>query len=225
MNTEQIIQILIILHATLGGIALTSGAIAILSKKGGKTHKLSGKFFFYAMLLAALDALVISILPNHVSPFLFSIGVFSTYFLLSGYRSLTFKKQHRKLVLDKIISGTTVILGAVMIVYPLSSQGAFNIILSVFGIAAIIFGLRDLLLYRNSEKLKKDWLKMHLGKMMGAYISASTAFFVVNGIMPGIWNWFVPSIIGSSYIVFWMRKLNSSKKQNKSNALPLNNGS
>ena len=53
---------------------------------------------------------------------------------------------------------------------------------------------------------------MHLGKMMGGYISAVTAFFVVNQIIPGMWNWFVPGVVGGVYISYWMMKL--TKKTN-----------
>jgi hypothetical protein len=38
-----------------------------------------------------------------------------------------------------------------------------------------------------------------------------TAFFVVNQVLPGIWNWFVPGIIGGLYITYWMIKMNKKK--------------
>ncbi|MEZ4804279.1 MAG: DUF2306 domain-containing protein [Bacteroidia bacterium] len=84
-------QILIIVHATQGGIALLCGMIAILSKKGSALHKRAGKIFFYSMLSSALLSLVISISPNHESAFLFVIGVFSSYFILIEYRAINFK--------------------------------------------------------------------------------------------------------------------------------------
>jgi len=45
--------------------------------------------------------------------------------------------------------------------------------------------------------------------MTGGYISAVTAFFVVNEILPGLWNWFIPTLIGSIYIAFWMKKVSA----------------
>ena len=71
--------------------------------------------------------------------------------------------------------------------------------------------LRDLKLFQDIQRIKKNWLKLHLGKMTGGYIAAVSAFFVVNQILPGIWNWFVPGIIGSGYITYWMIKLNKKK--------------
>ena len=80
METEKIAEILIYIHAGFGGIALLTGGIALIVKKGNNIHKKSGKIFYYSMLLSALISFVVSTLPNHKSPFLFSIG-FSSSFL------------------------------------------------------------------------------------------------------------------------------------------------
>lgn len=204
---EDTIQILIYTHVALGGIALLSGAIALSVKKGGGVHKKSGKIFFYTMLISALISLMIAVLPNHENPFLFSIGVFSSYFLLSGYRSLQFKRKNIHLNIDKILAYSIIFVGAMMLLYPIVLYGKLNIILAVFGIVAIVFGLRDLMLFRQIETLKKKWLSLHLGKMTGGYIAAVSAFFVVNNILPGVWNWFTPGIVGGFYIAYWIRKI------------------
>ena len=46
MELEKIVQIFIYTHAGFGGIALLTGAIALIAKKGNKLHKKSGKVFF-----------------------------------------------------------------------------------------------------------------------------------------------------------------------------------
>ncbi len=160
------------------------------------------------MLFSAISAINISVLPNHESPFLFSIGLFSTYFLFSGLRSLKFKQKEFELKTDKIIAYLITLIGISMILYPIIFNSKPNIILTVFGTVGIVFGLRDLKLFQDTERIKKNWLRLHLGKMTGGYIAALSAFFVVNQILPGIWNWFVPGIIGSVYITYWIIKLN-----------------
>lgn len=211
MELEKIAQTLIYIHAALGGVALLAGAIAILVKKGKSTHRQSGKVFFYSMLISAFIALVVSWMPGHESPFLFSIGVFSSYFLLSGYRSLNFKQKEFDLKVDRVIAYAILIIGLVMIGYPIILNGNLNVVLLVFGIVGLVFGIRDLKLFLDPKPLKKKWLRLHLGKMTGGYIAAVTAFFVVNQILPGIWNWFVPGVIGSGFITYWMRKLKGKK--------------
>jgi len=198
---------LIYLHATLGGIAFIAGFIAIITKKGGNYHKKAGIIFYYTMLFSAISALVIAILPKHENPFLFTIGLFSSYFIMTGYRALRFKKPNPKLLVDKIIASIMIITGIVMIVYPLINTGKVNIVLTIFGAVGIIFATRDFMLFKNPKKLRKDWLKMHIGKMLGGYISAVTAFIVVNQFIPGIAGWLTPSVFGVAYMNYWFWKL------------------
>jgi len=213
MENEKLIELLIYSHAVFGGIALISGLIALMVKKGKVIHKKSGKLFYYCMLLSALTALIISCLPQHKSPFLFAIGIFSSYFIITGYRALRFKNKNTVLKRDKIISGIMIATGIVMILYhPLMHQ-KINIVLTAFGVIGLFFSSRDLILYKNPDKLHEVWLKLHLGKMIGGYISAATAFVVVNNFFPSYYGWFIPGTFGAVYIIFWIRKLNKKQQQ------------
>ncbi|WP_420572706.1 DUF2306 domain-containing protein [Kordia sp.] len=199
---------LIYLHAIMGSIAFIAGFIAIITKKGNNAHKKSGIVFYYSMLAAALSALVIAVLPKHESPFLFTIGLFSSYFIITGYRALRFKKPNPKLLLDKIIAIGMILTGIVMILYPIFMTGTVNIVLAIFGTVGILFATKDLITFKNAKKLRQGWLKNHIGKMLGGYISAVTAFVVVNQFIPGIAGWLVPSIFGVAYMNYWFWKLN-----------------
>jgi uncharacterized membrane protein len=208
METEKTIQILIYSHAFFGGIALISGLVALMVKKGKNTHRKSGKLFFYAMLSSALTALVIAIVPKHENPFLFSIGIFSSYFIITGYRALNFKNKNPNLKTDLIISWIMIFTAILMLLFnPIVNQ-KINIVLTAFGIIGLVFSIRDLVLFKNTERLQKNWLKLHLGKMIGGYIAATTAFVVVNEFFPSFYGWFVPGIIGGIYTAYWIKKLN-----------------
>ena len=108
-----------------------------------------------------------------------------------------------------------IVTGVLMISLPILLTKSINIILVVFAIVGILFSVRDLILFKNPEQLKKGWLKLHLGKMIGGYISATTAFVVVNDFFPSFYGWFIPGIIGSFIITYWMRKLNRKTLANK----------
>jgi uncharacterized membrane protein len=207
MEIEKVTRILIYSHAFLGGIALFSGMISLIAKKGKILHRKSGKVFLLSMLSSALTALIISILPNHESAFLFSIGVFSSYLILTGYRAISYKSKNVNLTIDKIISWTMIVLASLMIFYNPIFNNKVNIVLTVFGIVGSFLSIRDLILYKNTERLTAGWLKLHLGKMIGGYISATTAFVVVNDFFPSFYGWFIPGIIGGFYITYWMNKL------------------
>ena len=84
-------------------------------------------------------------------------------------------------------------------------------VLSVFAIIGVAFAVKDLVLYKNPIKLEEQWLKMHLGKMIGAYISSVTAFVVVNDFFPSPYGWFIPGLIGGFFIRYWINEMNKRK--------------
>jgi len=211
---EKTIQIFIYMHAALGGIALITGFISMVAKKGKTIHKKSGLLFFYSMMLSGIIALVVAVLPKHESPFLFAVGIFSLYFVLTGKRALHFKLEKPDLRADKWISKIMILTGILMILLPIVLTKRIHIVLVVFAIIGIVFSVRDLKLFKNPEQLRKGWLKLHLGKMIGGYISATTAFVVVNEYFPSFYGWFIPGIIGGFVIAYWMRKLKTKTISN-----------
>ena len=170
------------------------------------------------MIISAVVAMFVAFMPNHQSPFLFAIGIFSMYFVITGKRALKFKHKNPNLLPDKWIARIMIISGILMILLPIVVSKTINIVLCVFAVVGIVFSVKDLILYKNPEKLKKSWLKLHLGKMIGAYIAATTAFVVVNQFFPSIYGWFIPGIVGGFFIMYWIRKLNV--KKNSATTIP-----
>ena len=209
---EQFVETLIWIHAGLGGLALLAGSIALISKKGKYLHRRSGRVFYWSMLISAILALVISRLPGHISPFLFAIGLFTTYLLLTGIRALRLKKQNVSLNIDRLISrlmfgiGMLMVYGGLLGGIPLLGPNT-NILMPIFGVLAIFLAVGDLRSFSKPDSLRKSWLRLHLTKMTGAYIAAVTAFIVVNQAIPGILGWILPSVVGTIFIVLSIRKL------------------
>lgn len=207
MELANFTKILIITHVVFGSIALISGSISLIAKKGNKLHKKSGKIFYYNLILSALISLIIAIMPNHESPFLFCLGLFSLYFIIGGYRSLKYKNENNSFLLDKIIAYLIILLGIVMVSYSILANSTLNIVLLNFGVVSVLFGIIDHILFGNLKRIRKHWLKIHLSKMTSGYIVTVTAF-IVNQWSFGIWGWFMPTILGNVYIFFWFYKLN-----------------
>lgn len=201
------IQYVVYAHAALGGIALLTGLIALLVKKGSKNHILSGKIFFWSMLTSGLVALVVSCLPDHENPFLFAVGVFSVYLICSGYRAIQYKNPTVNLTFDKILAGSMIITGLGMVLVPIIVKSEINIVLSVFGIFGIILSIQDFMGFRHLDRLRKSYLQAHLGKMIGGYIAAVTAFIVVNQIFPPLIGWLGPTVVLTPIIFYWTRKV------------------
>jgi uncharacterized membrane protein len=220
MNLEHFITVLISIHAIAGTIALCAGTISIIVKKGGIWHKKAGRVFYINMLILGFLALVISWMPGHRNYFLFVIGVFSMYLVLSGNNALKYKylKNQRDLVWDKIISAVMLFFGLVMLglgSYIALQDNQMGYVLIVFGLFGIIRAVQDFIAYRNLVALKQKWLKHHIGKMSGGFIAAFTAFIVVNDVFPTLLNWFLPTVPGTLFIVYWQRKVSPKKKKIK----------
>ena len=209
---ESIIKIVIYVHAFFGSLGLLAGFPSVIFKKGSPKHKLSGKIFSYSMILSSTLSLPICWLPKHENPFLFLIGIFTIYLVLSGNRILLFKKRPYATFIDKLISGTLFIGSILMIAlgcYYMYHNQFGGILYLVFGPLALMMSLRDFKFFRNFDKSKI--LKFHIGKMSGAFGASITAFLVAGVRLNGLIYWIVPSIVMAIYMVYWFKKIGKSK--------------
>lgn len=207
---ETFSNILILFHALLGSVSLLAGTIVLLIQKGKKWHKIFGNIFYYSMLIVAISALFIAVLPNHTNPFLFAIGLFSSYFILSGKRALRFKTLSPNRI-DFLLAWSMLFISIIMISASFLFLKNLTIVLIVFGLLGSVLAWRDIKNYQNKINLNSKWLKLHISKMMGGYISAFTAFIVANQIIGGIIGWLAPGLIGGIHIAYWIKKLNKNK--------------
>lgn len=205
---DQIIKIFIYIHAFFGGIALLSGLASILFVKGSPKHKKAGKVFSYGMVFSSLISLPICWLPNHDNNFLFLIGIFTIYLVISGNRILLFKKKEVANFTDKLISGVMLTASLLMLFFGINfllKSNLGGILYLFFGLSAFLISIRDFKFYKNIDKTKI--LPFHIGKMAGAYIASITAFLVAGLRFEGLIYWILPSILGTFLIMYWIRKL------------------
>ncbi len=208
MIEESTIDILILIHAIFGGIGLLAGTLSLISKKGKFLHRKSGLIFVFSMLISTIVSMIIAVQPNHISTFLLSIGILTIYFTLGGYLALRYKKKHVNLIADKCLALAMLVIGIAMMSHPLYLDGGgLNIVMFVFGVLGVVFAVRDFKHFSKHEELHKHWLTLHIGKVTGGYISAFTAFIVVNQLIPGIVGWILPGLIGGIFIAFSIRKV------------------
>ncbi|TQV89277.1 DUF2306 domain-containing protein [Aliikangiella coralliicola] len=205
------VNALIVVHVILGSLAFVIGGIALISKKGSPLHRLTGKLFYISMTVSVSLTLLVSMMPNHVSPSLFQIGVLSLYFLIGGRRSLAFKRSEHQLLIDRILAYSVISVSLVIMLYSVVLDGEFYPLRTVFGSIGIAFGLIDLILFNQPQNIKRKWLVLHISKMLGGYTAAVTAFFVAQNILSGYYNWFIPTVFGLIYIFFWLVKLKTFK--------------
>ncbi|MFB9107458.1 hypothetical protein [Flavobacterium gyeonganense] len=212
---EPAIKILIYIHAFFGGIGLITGIGNVAVKKGGKLHKRMGKLFSIGMLTSSIISLIICWIPNHQNIFLFLIGLFTIYLVISGNRILNFKHKLKANLADKVISGNMLLFSVIMILLGIYCQ--LNTITN--GMLFIFFGgfgfymsYKDFIFFKKLPETNKSWLAKHIGKMTGALIASITAYIVAGlGIGSAI-AWITPTIFGIFYIIYWNRKIEPKTK-------------
>ncbi|MFZ4544067.1 MAG: hypothetical protein ACOYOA_08470 [Saprospiraceae bacterium] len=204
----ELFTILLYSHILTGGTSLLLGSYILATKKGDQQHKLLGNIFFYSMLISAIIALVMSMM--HTKYFLFIIGIFTSYMLLSGKRYLQKKQVTDVEIMDWLITAMMLIFGFGFIgfgVYLLINSNNFGVVMFVFGFISMTFVLQDYNNFTGKSKIKNYWMTSHIQRMCGAYIASATAFLVVNNhILPNVVAWLLPTLIIAPLISKWSRK-------------------
>jgi hypothetical protein len=173
----------------------------MLTRKGGKNHRLSGKFYFGGMTAVFISAIILSI-AHHI-PFLLMVGFFSYYMVVRGYRALYLKKLGQGQKAGALDWGIVLVAGG-FIVYLLCwgiieviGGNGFGVVAMVFGGLGCTFLASDLTLFLRGPREKMHWWYSHIAGMGGGYIATMTAFIVVNvHLNPGWILWLIPTAIG-----------------------------
>jgi uncharacterized membrane protein len=176
------------IHVLCGAVSLITGCIAMIVKKGGKTHNLAGIIFYWAMFYIFVSTIIFLVLDpmNLKYQFFLGIGIVSFYPNWSGKRMLTMKKEFKPMLIDKIgayligISGLGMIAyGTFLAINPSPDFGGLHILFFIFGTVSLLNSYGDLKIYLGYiEPIKMHWFFAHGGKMIGAYSAAMTAFCV-----------------------------------------------
>lgn len=210
-------NILIIIHASLGGFGLTSGAISMASKKGRKLHKTAGKIFVIAMLISAIISIPVCFMPGHENMFLFAIAVFTIYLVLSGQRALLYKLNNLKKIKmwkDWLISGVMSLFGLALIV-----EGAFKflypkgptVLFFFFGLLSLYLSVQDFRFLAKKKKSATEYIARHIGQMSGAFIASFTAFLTAGLGLKHWLVWVLPTVFIIFWIVYWIRRYDKPK--------------
>lgn len=215
MNTPHLVNI--ITHVSAGSIALVLGAIALISKKGGKVHIKSGKIFTLLLVVIVLTALT-GVFVFGRNTFLLVITVLSAYYGFSGYRILLTKSNKPEFI--DILVAVVSLIAVTYFLYYLKKNGMYwspVIIYSTVG-ALIMIIFYDFIRYLiPNKKYRNLWLYEHIFKMIGAFTALLAAFS--GTIFPNYkpYSQFLPSLFGTILqIVFIVSAYRQNNKPVKS---------
>jgi hypothetical protein len=195
-----------VLHVISGTFVLVVAPAAMLARKGGRWHRCTGRAFMFAMSVVLFTAGFMWQPKGHV--FLLALALVSAYFVFNGFRLVLRRRRLRGDALDDGIdiaaAGMTVACGVWLLAISATAQGelmrSLAPIMAGLGITAVAFALNDV---RGvlGPRSRAGWLIAHFSAMIAAYISAVTAFIVINAHgVPMQLRWIVPIGIGTLVI-------------------------
>ena len=212
-------SILIIIHASLGGIGLTAGIISMASQKGRKLHKTAGKIFVYAMLASAIISIPVCFMPGHENMFLFAIAVFTIYLVVSGQRALSFKLNNLnniKIWKDWLISSVMCLFGVALILeggFKLLYPNGPTILFFFFGSLSVFLSVQDFRFFLQKNKPATEYIGRHIGQMSGAFTASFTAFLTAGLQLKHWLVWVLPTLFITLWIIYWTRKYTKPKQK------------
>lgn len=194
------------LHIITGSVALLTGLLALVLRKGSVAHKRMGDMFFGAMLLCSGAGLWLAL--NGGNQFLLVIAVFSLYLTLAGFSALFVLKSPVARILGQLLASVMAfgVVGFVVLASDAFQNGNVlaGFLLTLFGALAGFLVVQDYRFFRHG---RGSVMSQHIGRMVGAWIAALSAFLVVNQtLQPPVLNWVAPLVIGVPMIVFWIRR-------------------
>ena len=204
---DNLLQISLWIHASLGVICLVSGILALTAKKTKGRHPAAGRVFAVSLTLAFAAILLNIVVQKNV--FMLGIGSLAVYTGVEGWRALLRFKgslSPEPTMFDYILGGTTALLSVGLIAFGIRVFVSSN---NVMGLVCVGFGLLGMFLLRGTWQrwkvppAKQQWLEVHIGMMLGAFSAAVTAFLAVqfSGHVGGFeWVvWVAPSLIITRY--------------------------
>lgn len=224
MHDPVWVRTLLALHVSAGTMSFLIAPIALVTAKGGKTHRRWGMVYFWSMTFVAASALVLACYRPVL--FLALLAMFSFYNTFIGYRVLKMKQVASRpqplLPLDWAVGAATfaasLALGVFAVLRPAWVQH-LTIPGVIFGLLGMGVSGQTMWRFLHPPNDKMFWWYEHLQGMMGSYIGAWTAFAVVTlgRVFGGTWVlWVLPTAIGVPAITlttwYYERKFSASKR-------------
>jgi uncharacterized membrane protein len=214
---------LLFLHIAGGAVGLVSGALALMARKGGRSHRISGMVFVVSMtIMASIGAAVSPFLPipqraNVVA------GMLTLYLVVSAWLAVRHKPvvPGRLDIAGLIVALATMATGALWAVQASNSptgtlDGSPPQAFYVFIIIGSLAAIGDLRLVVRGRLSGTPRLARHLWRMCTALLIASASFFLGQQRVMPEWMrgspWlFVPTFAPLVLMVYWLIRIRIKK--------------
>ena len=214
------------LHIAAGLAAVAAGLLPILSVKGSRLHRLSGRVFAGLMSVLLAAAWVMTIL--HFNAYFAALSATATITVFSGVRVLGRKRpdldpRQRATALDWLVTLAVVGIGLwVLVLLILGRTGGNTAVSAALVYAALLYGGWDLWRFFRPTAWPFSpnlWTYEHLVKMLSAYGAVLSAFsgnFLT--FLPTPWSQLWPTLLFQPLAVAWIVVLVSKRRRALSTA-------
>lgn len=210
-------------HVSVGFLLVAVGLIPLLSRKGSRLHRLSGRAFVLLMSVLLAAAWVMTAL--RFSAYFAALSATATLTLLSGVRVLRRKRpdldpRQRAKPLDWIATLAVLAVGAwfaIQLAQGRTGDRAMVSLALVF--AALAYGLWDLWRFLRPVAWPFSpslWRYEHVLKMLSAYgavISAFSGNFLT--FLPTPWSQLWPTLLFQPMAVIWIAVLILDRRRDR----------
>ena len=177
------VVILLGIHIAAGTVAIGAGLAALVTEKGGRRHRKSGRIFSLCMLCVLVSATILTIIERNLYLAALTVGAGAPAF--SGWRVLRRKRPdldplQRATALDWTVS-IVLLLAALALLWIAAGGGRIanrGLVYALAG-AASAHMTYDLWRFANPTRWPRGprvWLYEHIVRMVATYSAALAAF-------------------------------------------------
>lgn len=220
---QQITTLAFVLHIGAGTLALLSGYVAIVSRKGERLHRAAGTVFFLSMLVMATFAVYLAIVMPDQIPNVF-IGTLVFYLVATAWLTVR-RKEGASGLAEKIALVVSLVLCApfAILSFQLATglpplfksavpfEGPVLIAIYSFTVVLAIAAIADARVVFGGGISGAARIARHLWRMcLGLTLATGSAF--TNGLsrlLPGAFHampmaFFLPQFVPLILLIFWM---------------------
>jgi hypothetical protein len=216
-------KISLFIHIAAGITTLIAGPIAIYANlKNKKLHRTAGMAFFFAMNVVCISAVLGYFKHRDQLFFVFLLGVaiFVYGSILRGVRAIKLMKGGQVIKFDFVYT-TLLGLGGLWMVgmsiwhYTKDGGTALVILFAVFSLALLKDTYDNFIYFLSPHNYTSvQWLKLHVGSMLGAFTASTTAFTVTTAhFLPWYAQWFGPFLLLLPLQIYWSRRFETQYQQ------------
>lgn len=218
MSAPHLFYPLLIVHIAAGFIGLTSGLVAMASRKGGDgRHALAGRVYLASMLsMAASAAILTAWEPDRLT---LIAAAWTAYLVVSAFRA-AWNRAGETRAIDWVLAGAGAAIalgflhgGSLAQATPNGEfQGMSSVAFFVFGAAASLGTALDVLIALRPARMFRARIGRHLWRMCAAYFLAATSLFLgqqddVFPFMAGSPVLLAPSLLTLAFIAYWLARM------------------